>query len=314
MNEAHTRGNMTTPLELRHLRTLAVLQEASSLSAAAERLHLTQSALSHQLKLLEGVYGLALLERRTQPVRLTPAGLRLAQLGQWVTDAVQAAERDLANMAGGSAGPLRIAVECHTCFDWLMPAMDAFRPHWPEVELDIVSGFHADPVGLVVSDRAELAISSEPDDSAGVEFTPLFQYPMLAVMANEHRLTTRAYLTPRDFAAETLITYPVPDSLLDIMRILGPAGVNPARRTSELTVAILQLVASRRGIAVLPSWSVQPYVERGYVTTRPITKRGLSSRLYAAGKAGLSQRSYVRAFVETLKDRSFQLLPGLSRL
>jgi LysR family transcriptional regulator for metE and metH len=312
MNKTNTR--MTTPLELRHLRTLAVLLEAPSLSAAAERLHLTQSALSHQLKLLEGVYGVPLLERRTQPVKLTPAGLRLAQLGEHVTAAVQLAERDLANMAGGSAGTLRIAVECHTCFDWLMPAMDAFRPHWPDVELDIVSGFHADPVGLVVSQRAELAITSEIDDSDGIEFTPLFQYPMLAVMANDHRLTARTHLTPRDFADETLITYPVPDALLDIMRVLGPAGINPQRRTSELTVAILQLVASRRGIAVLPSWTLQPYVERGYISTRPVGKRGLTSRLYAAGQAGLSQRPYVRAFVETLKDRSFQLLPGLSRL
>jgi len=305
---------MPTPLELRHLRTLAVLMEAPSLSTAAERLHLTQSALSHQLKLLEGVYGLELLERRTQPVRLTPAGLRLAQLGEQVMAAVQLAERDLANMAGGSAGPLRIAVECHTCFDWLMPSMDAFRPQWPEVELDIVSGFHADPVGLVVSDRAELAITSEVDDSAGVEFTPLFQYPMVAVMANDHRLTARAHLTPRDFADETLIHYPVPDALLDIMRVLTPAGVNPQRRTSELTVAILQLVASRRGIAVLPSWSVQPYVDRGYVSTRPVGKRGLSSRLYAAGKAGLSQRPYVQAFVETLRDTSFKLLPDVFQL
>jgi len=312
MNKINTR--MTTPLELRHLRTLAVLLEAPSLSAAAERLHLTQSALSHQLKLLEGVYGVPLLERRTQPVKLTPAGLRLAQLGEQVTTAVQLAERDLANMAGGSAGTLRIAVECHTCFDWLMPAMDAFRPHWPDVELDIVSGFHADPVGLVVSQRAELAITSEIDESGGIEFTPLFQYPMLAVMANDHRLTARTHLTPRDFADETLITYPVPDALLDIMRVLGPAGINPQRRTSELTVAILQLVASRRGIAVLPSWTLQPYVERGYISTRPVGKRGLTSRLYAAGQAGLSQRPYVRAFVETLKDRSFQLLPGISRL
>lgn len=305
---------MPSALELRHLRTLAVLMDAPSLSAAAERLHLTQSALSHQLKLLEGIYELELLERRTQPVRLTPAGLRLAQLGEQVNAAVQLAERDLANMAGGSAGPLRIAVECHTCFDWLMPAMDAFRPQWPEVELDIVSGFHADPVGLVVSDRAELAITSEVDDSAGVEFTPLFQYPMVAVMANDHRLTARAHLTPRDFADETLIHYPVPDALLDIMRVLGPAGVNPRRRTSELTVAILQLVASRRGIAVLPSWSVQPYVDRGYVSTRAVGKRGLTSRLHAAGKAGLSQRPYVRAFVETLKDTSFKLLPDVSVL
>jgi LysR family transcriptional regulator for metE and metH len=305
---------MNTPLELRHLRTLAVLAVSPSLSAASERLHLTQSALSHQLKLLEATYGQTLLERRTQPVRLTPAGVRLAQLAELVNDAVKAAERDLADMAGGSVGPLRIAVECHTCFDWLMPSMDSFRPHWPQVELDIVSGFHSDPVGLVVSDRAELAITSEPDETAGIDFEPLFQYPMLAVMANEHPLTARDHLTPKDFATDTLITYPVPDSLLDIMRVLAPVGINPPRRTSELTVAILQLVASRRGIAVLPSWTLQPYVDRGYISTRPVGKAGLTARLYAASKAGLSERAYVRAFITTLKDCSFQLLPGISHL
>src|SRR6516162_9010397 len=99
-------------LELRHLRSLIALAETGTVSRAADRVHLTQSA------------------------------QRLVALARSVMGEVQTAERDLAKLAKTPARSLRIALECHTCFDWLMPIMDVFRKEWPEVELDLVSGFH----------------------------------------------------------------------------------------------------------------------------------------------------------------------------
>jgi LysR family transcriptional regulator for metE and metH len=102
-------------------------------------------------------------------------------------------------------------------------------------------------------------------------------------MSPRHPLAAKPWLEAADFADETLITYPVPDEMLDVMKhCLIPAGVNPKRRTAELTVAILQLVASGRGIAALPSWTVGNYIERGYVVSRPIGPHGLRCELYAA--------------------------------
>lgn len=265
----------TSLLELRHLRTLLALAECGNVSAAARRLNLTQSALSHQLKTLESHYGCALVDRRRQPLALTAAGERLHTLARSVLAQVQQAERELARIAQGEAGQLRIAVECHTCFDWLMPAMDDFRGHWPEVELDIVSGFHADPVGLLLSRRADLAVVSAPEDEAAVRYHPLFGYEMVAVLARDHPLAGKPWLSAADFARETLITYPVPDDKLDLVwQVLRPAGINPPRRTTELTVAMVQLVASRRGVAALPFWAVKPYLERGYVQALPIGEHG----------------------------------------
>jgi LysR family transcriptional regulator for metE and metH len=262
------------------------------------------------------VYGVPLLERRTQPVKLTPAGLRLAQLGEQVTAAVQLAERDLANMAGGSAGTLRIAVECHTCFDWLMPAMDAFRARWPEVELDIVSGFQADPVGLLHQDRAELAIVSELDAAeSGVVFHPLFGFEIVALLPRGHALLTKPWLEAADFAPHTLITYPVPDEMLDLVRrVLRPAGVTPPRRTSELTVAMLQLVASGRGLAALPLWAVKSYLDRGYVASHRIGEQGLAARLYAATPQRLAATPYLADFVRLMRETSLLNLPGVTLL
>ena len=306
---------MDSIIELRHLKTLLALQETGSVSLAAKRVFLTQSALSHQIRALEQHYDTPLFERKSNPIRFTPAGERLLQLARELMPLLAAAQRDMAQIIEGEAGELRVAVECHTCFDWLMPAMDTFRPLWPQVELDIVSGFQADPVGLLLTHRADLAIVSEAAAQNGIVYQPLFAYEMVGICAKDHPLGDKAVWQAADFAAETLISYPVPDDMLDLLRkILLPAGINPARRHSELTVAIIQLVASRRGIAALPYWTVMPYLEKGYVVARQIGHTPLQSELYAAMRQDDADKSFLDNFCQIVRERSFAELPGLSPL
>jgi LysR family transcriptional regulator for metE and metH len=303
-------------LELRHLKTLLALREAGNLSRAAQLLNLTQSALSHQMKALEEQYGAPLFERKSTPVGFTAPGQRLLQLADGVLPQVAEAERDIARLVQCAAGRLRIAVECHTCFDWLMPAMDAMREHWPEVELDIVSGFQADPVGLLHQDRADLAIVSEIDEGeAGVQVHPLFAFEIVALLPKGHPLLARPHLVAADFAGQPLITYPVPDEMLDLVRrVLQPAGVSPPRRTTELTVAMLQLVASGRGLAALPRWAVAGYLERGYVAGQRIGPDGLTGRLYAVVPQRPLAQPYLADFVQQMRQTSLRTLPGITLL
>ena len=307
---------MTSALELRHMETLLALAECGSLSKAAARLFLTQSALSHQLKGLESHYGAALVEKNTRPLRFTAIGQRLLTLAREVLPMVAEAGRDVARLAEGHAGPLRVAVQCHNCFDWLMPAMDAYRSLWPEVELDIISGFVVDPLPLLDRGEAELAVIHDPEGPhPDVVFSPLFRYESVALMSPRHPLAAKPWLGPTDFAAETLITYPVPDEMLDVMKhCLTPARINPKRRTAELTVAILQLVASGRGIAALPSWTVGNYIERGYVVSRPIGPDGLRCELYAATTVAGAQAAYIREFIALTRTQSLTELAGVSAL
>jgi LysR family transcriptional regulator for metE and metH len=307
---------MPSILELRHLKTLQALNEAGNLSRAAMLLNVTQSALSHQIKLVEEHHGVTLFERKTQPIVFTPAGERLLQLAHSVLPQVAEAERDLARLAQGEAGQLRIAVECHTCFDWLMPAMDVFRTRWPEVELDIVSGFQADPVGLLYEHKADIAIVSEMDVDEAVNYHPLFKFEIVALLAKDHTLAKKDYLVAEDFATDTLITYPVPDDMLDVVRqVLRPAGLDSAgRRTTELTVAMLQLVASKRGIATLPIWAAQNYLNRDYVIAKKITAQGLVGSLYAACLPDLSEKTYLNEFVATIRESSYLNLQSIELL
>lgn len=307
---------MQTPLELRHLRTLLALREAGNLSRAAQLLNLTQSALSHQLKGLEDHYGTELFERKSSPLSFGVAGQRLLKLAELVLPQIDEADRDVRKLVEGSAGQLRIAVECHTCFDWLMPAMDAFRERWPEVELDIVSGFQADPVGLLHQDRAELAIVSDVDaEESGVAVHPLFSFEIVALLPKRHPLLAKPWLEAEDFAAQAYIHYPVPDEMLDLVRsVLKPAGVTPPRRTSELTVAMLQLVASGRGFAALPLWAVEGYLARGYVARQRIGPSGLTGRLYAVSTGRLAAKPFLADFVRIMRETSLVNLGGVSLL
>lgn len=300
-------------LEIRHLRTLAALRSAGSLVRAAELLNLTQSALSHQVKLLEDRYGGPLFERKSVPIGFTAIGARLLRLADTMLPEIEQAERDVARLMQGDQGQLRVALECHTCFDWLMPVMDEFRARWPEVEIDLVSGFHSEPSELLRTGAADLVIGS--DYSAEYATFPLFRFEILTVMAQKHRLAGQRRLQAADFEGETLITYPVPEERIDLIReLLRPAGVTFQRRTAELTVAILQLVASRRGLAALPNWAIKNYVDYDYVIARPLGEQGLWSDLYVSVPAPLRQKAYVADFVKVIREQCAATLDGIKLL
>lgn len=292
------------------MRTLAALRSSGSLVRAAQLLNLTQSALSHQIRLMEERYGGPLFERKSLPIAFTAVGSRLLQLSDEVLPMVEQAERDITRLSQGDQGQLRVALECHTCFDWLMPVMDAFRQRWPEVEIDLVSGFHSDPAELLRTGEADLVIGA----SCGAQYRiyPLFRYEMLVVMAQKHRLAGVRRLEAADLEGETLLTYPVPDERIDLIReVLAPAGIRYQRRTAELTVAILQLVASRRGVAALPNWAIKNYVDYDYVLAKPVGAHGLWSDLYVSVPPALGAKAYVSDFVAVLREQCASTLDGI---
>jgi LysR family transcriptional regulator, regulator for metE and metH len=298
-------------LEIRHLRTLMAIAETGTVSRAADRVHLTQSAVSHQLKALQSHYGVPMVTRDGQSVKLTEPAERLVALARSVISEVQEAERDVAKIAVKPVGTLRIALECHTCFEWLMPVMDAFRMNWPQVELDLVSGFHPSPLELLRDKKTDLVIGSECK-ARNLVYHPLFRFEILGVLPTDHPLRTKRYLTAPDFAEETLITYPVPEDRIDLIQhVLKPARIRPKLRTTELTMAILQLVASRRGVAALPSWGISNSVRYGYVIARRIGKKGLWSNLYGVTTQGVARQPFVRDFLDTARRECFAKLDGL---
>ncbi len=300
-------------IDLRHLRTLHALRETDSLPEAAQRLHLTQSALSHQFRELEHRLGMPVFVRKSKPVRFTTAGLKLLQLADQVLPLIRTTERNLNKLAGGTADRLHIAIECHSCYQWLMPSLDEFRGNWPEVELDLASGLAFAPLPALERGDLDLVVTSDPLPLPGITYVPLFEYEALLAIDKHHALRDRPWLEPADLASQTLITYPIERDRLDIFaRFLDPADIEPAQvRTAEMTVMMMQLVASGRGVCSLPNWAVHEYTTRGYVLARRLGQQGLHATLFAAVRSDMLEAPYMSDFLLTAKDISFATLEGV---
>ena len=271
-------------IEFRHLRTIRAIYQAGGLARAADLLNITQSALSHQVKGLEDQAGVELFVRRSKPLKLSAAGQKLLKLAEKVLPELEAMEDDFRNLRSGKSGRLHIAIECHACFEWLFPVLEEFRKAWPEVDVDIRPGLAFDALPALGREEVDLVVSSDPEDIQDVTFTPLFDYEPVFVASAAHPLASKPYVVADDFRDELLITYPVDRARLDVFsELLTPAKVEPrAVRQVELTAVILLLVASNRGVAVLPDWVVREVKYHSDYVTRPVTEQGLSKRLYAA--------------------------------
>ncbi|EKE44023.1 transcriptional regulator, LysR family [Oceaniovalibus guishaninsula JLT2003] len=282
-------------IEFRHLRTVKAIHEAGGLGRAAARLNITQSALSHQIKGLEDQAGVALFVRRSKPMTLSAAGLKLLRAAERILPEVAALEAEFAGLVSGRAGRLHIAIECHACFEWLFPVLEAFRRDWPDVDVDIRPGLAFGALPALQRQEVDLVVSSDPETLPGVDFTPLFDYEPVFVASSRHPLAAKPFVVAEDFRDQTLITYPVERARLDVFsQLLMPAGVEPAEvRQVELTAVILLLVASQRGVAVLPDWVVRDVRLQSDYVTRPLTKGGLTRRLYAATRSDETEAPFM---------------------
>ncbi|MCT8159553.1 LysR family transcriptional regulator [Pseudoruegeria sp. SHC-113] len=296
-------------LEFRHLRSIKAIHDAGGLARAADLLHITQSALSHQIKGLEDQAGVELFVRRSKPLRLSAAGMKLLRLAEKILPEVEALEQDFAGLQSGRSGRLHIAIECHACFEWLFPVLEEFRKAWPDVDVDIRPGLAFDALPALQKEDVDLVVSSDPENLDGVEFSPLFDYEPVFVASSQNPLAQKPFVVAEDFREETLITYPVDRSRLDVFtELLTPAKVEPkATRQAELTAVILLLVASNRGVAVLPDWVVREVKYNSDYVTRPITEKGLTKRLYAAIRSDDAQKPYMSHLIRLARTEPVKL-------
>lgn len=296
-------------IEFRHLRTIKAIHEAGGLGRAADLLNMTQSALSHQIKGLEDQAGVELFLRRSKPLKLSAAGMRLLRAAERILPEVAALEDEFSGLREGKAGRLHIAIECHACFEWLFPVLEAFRKTWGDVDVDIRPGLAFDALPALMKEDVDLVVSSDPEDLPGISFEPLFDYAPVFVASSQHPLAQKPWIDAEDFRGQTLITYPVERSRLDIFsQLLTPAKVEPAQiRQAELTAVILLLVASNRGVAVLPDWVVREVKYSSDYITRPLTEKGITRRLYAAVRTEDLDKPYMSGLIKLAGEEARRL-------
>ncbi|MFW2177997.1 MULTISPECIES: LysR family transcriptional regulator [unclassified Moraxella] len=291
-------------LEIRHLQMLTALREQGSLAGAAEELHVTASAVSHQLKEIENYYGVSFVNRRSRPISFTLAGDEMLKLADSILPQFQQSIGSIRRLASGQIGQLRLASECHSCFDWLMPILNRYRKQWQEVELDFATAFEPAPHQMLLDKEIDILVTASALPMDGLVYLPLFEYESRLVLAPSHPLAQKkSPITPQDLATQTLIAYPVEASRLDVIaHFLEPAHVSPAKiRTTELTAMLIQLIASERGVGALPNWVISEYEKKGWVVSRALGE-GVFCQLYVALRQNSQSLAYVQGFLQLLKE------------
>ncbi|RYH65491.1 MAG: LysR family transcriptional regulator, partial [Alcaligenaceae bacterium] len=267
-------------LERAHLSIVQEVDKQGSLTAAAEVLHLTQSALSHSIRKLEAQMGTEIWQREGRSLRLTQAGQYLLAVANRVLPQLDLAEERLRQFAQGERGSLRIGMECHPCYQWLLKVVSPYLASWPDVDVDVKQKFQFGGIGALFGYEIDLLVTPDPLYKPGLRYEPVFDYEQVLVVPRGHRLANVPYVKPAQLTQEVLVTYPVATDRLDIYNMfLMPAGVTPRRHKAiETTDIMLQMVASDRGVAALPRWLVEEYAQKMDIVAVRVRQRPSGNR------------------------------------
>ena len=297
-------------LEVRHLQLVAAVADVGSLTKAGDRLHLTQSALSHQLRDIEARLGAALFHRHGKRLVLTPAGEHLLESARDVLERLRQTEDTIRHLGNERRGVLRITTECTTCYHWLPRLLTTYRERFPSVEVRIEVEATARPIDRVLDGTVDLALMSTPIRDRRLAVRQVFTDQVVVIASPQHRLAGRRRVTLKDLHSETIFIYPPRDESRFLQDVLMPAGVIPARiEEVKLTEAIIELVKANFGVSALAKWAVQPFLDSGSIVALPIPSRGLQRRWAAVMFKHLAGADHVTEFVDLLIERG----PGTPR-
>ncbi|MEZ7809687.1 LysR family transcriptional regulator [Alcaligenes nematophilus] len=287
-------------LERIHLAVVQQVDKQGSLTAAAAVLHVTQSALSHTMRKLEQQLGTEIWRREGRSLQLTQAGQYLLAVANRVLPQLDLAEERLGQFAQGERGSLRIGMECHPCYQWLLKIVSPYLSAWPDVDVDVKQKFQFGGIGALFGYEIDLLVTPDPLYKPGLKFEPVFDYEQVLVVNKAHALANVDYAKPKDLDREILISYPVDIDRLDIYnQFLLPAGIAPRRhKTIETTDIMMQMVASGRGVAALPRWLVEEYAEKLDVVPVRLGKHGIAKQIFLGMRETETVIDYLQAFMD----------------
>lgn len=298
---------MIDMIERIHLTILREVERQGSLTAAAAALHLTQSALSHTMKKLEGQVGAPLWKKEGRILKLTQAGSYVLKEAKRLLPQLERLDDVLNQYATGEKGTLRIGMECYPCYQWLLSIVSQFLDQWPGVDVDVKQRFQFGGMAALFNHEIDLLVTPDPLQRKGITFSPVFDYEQVLVVARDHEFCAKKFVSPADILNQTLYTYPVEINRLDVYsQFLLPANCMPKKhKTIETTEIMLQLVAARRGVATLPRWLVEQYEKQLPISAVRLGRSGIRKQIHLGTRSNEDPDSFAMAMIE-LARRCFE--------
>jgi len=294
-------------VEIRHLKLIKAIAEEGTITKAIDKLHLTQSALSHQLREAEDQLGTKIFNRQAKKMILTKAGEKLYETAVEVLEKLGKTESQIKKMIFGESGEIKLSAECYTSYHWLPSVMKQFHYLYPNVELQMVMSATHYPLQKLISGELDLAITSDPVKDSKIQYIELFQDEMVAVVPSGHSWAEKKFIKPEDFATENLIIHSLPLETVTVHQFfLKPAGISPKKIIPvPLTEAAIEMVKAEMGVVVMARWSLKNHLQDGSLRTVKVGKAGLKRKHYIAFLKKKKSPDYLHHFVEFIQKEIF---------
>ena len=286
-----------------HLEILTAIKEHGTLTKAADSLHLSQSALSHSIKKLEGQIATPIWKKEGRNLRLTAAGERIQTLANRVLPQFLHTELLLSQIAKGEMGSLRIGMECHPCYQWLLRVIQPYLEQWPDIDMDVKQEFQFGALGALLSYEIDVLITPDPLFKPKIEYIPVFDYEHRLVVSASHELAKKGFVLPEQLNEEVLFSYPVEPLRLDIFsQFLNPAKCSVKKhKYIETTEIMLQMVAAGRGVCALPGWLVDEYSKSMPIKSIRFGEKGIRKQIFVGVRKDEQNIDYLNDFIAQAK-------------
>ena len=291
-------------MELRHLKLVYTVAKEGTLTKAAEKLFLTQSALSHHLKEIEGELGTPVFKRSSKRMLLTPIGELVFNSASEVLNKFDELDKEIKRCLNGNTGKIRLSAECYTGFHWLPPIMKNFNSEYPNVDIEIVPKAVSNPIKYLLNGKIDLGVVLRKTTDKRIIYNRLFNDELVAVFSNNHHWKSKNFITADDFKSEHLFIHSRPfESSRLYNYVLKPKNVVPQKVTFlQLTEAVIEMVAAQLGVTVIAKWSATPYLKNKELSYLPVTSKGLKRTWYAACLKEAQLPLYTKKFIELLAE------------
>ncbi|MFI5137009.1 MAG: LysR family transcriptional regulator [Sphingobacteriales bacterium] len=291
-------------MELRHLNLIRTIADEKGITKSLDKLFLTQSAVSHQLKDIEERIGARIFYRTKNQWLLTEEGKILYDTAVIVLAEMDAAMEKVNDLRGGHVGAIRISTECYTSYHWLPSFLIKMKMLYPKLEVKIVIEATHKPLEKLLLNELDVGITSDPGEDKSIKYVELFKDEVMAIVHKDSHLANKKFLRASDFADQNLIIHSYPlETVTVYQHFLKEQKVQPRQITAiPLTEVALEMVKSGMGIMTLPGWALKPFVSSPELRLVKIGPKGLIRKHYAAIRHEDAGKKYIIDFINNLHE------------
>jgi LysR family transcriptional regulator for metE and metH len=293
-------------MDLRYLKLVKTIVEEGNISRSADRLFLTQSALSHQLRDFEERLGAKVFIRSRNDWRLTPEGEEIYSVACEVISRIDKGLEKINKVQEGAGGTIRLSTECYSFYQGLPAFIQKMGILYPEIEIILTLESQLHFASSLTSGELDICLNTYNINNKDVVSYELFTDEMFAVVHAENPLAGQGYIAPGDFSDQNMIihSYPI-ESATVYQNFLRPNKVEPKKVTAiPMTEVALELIEANMGIACYPKWQLSAFRLPDTIRLVRLGKDGFKRTHYLSTRSNFKASKYIQDFVDSFLEEN----------